>query len=272
MKTLIFGGKGYLGQYFKELYPDAVTPSVDIADAQAVAAVLDSEQPDTVINCAGKTGRPNVDWCETHKLETVHSNVTGPLVLLDECTKRNIYWVHLGSGCVYHGDERTLFTEEDRPNFYGSFYSRTKGYIDEILKEFPLLNLRLRMPFDATSGERSLISKLIKYERVLDVKNSMTYLPDLMQAAKTLLDNRTIGTFNVVNPGAMSPYQIMQMYQEIVDPSHTFELLKLEELPEVATAGRSNCVLDGSKLAKEGIAMRPVEDAVREALEMLKQA
>jgi dTDP-4-dehydrorhamnose reductase len=42
--------------------------------------VLDEVKPDVVINAAGKTGKPNVDWCEDHKEETLRSNDTGPLV------------------------------------------------------------------------------------------------------------------------------------------------------------------------------------------------
>lgn len=68
----------------------------------------------------------------------------------------------------------------------------------------------------------------------------------------------------------MSPYKIMSLYKEIVDPNHTFELLKEEDLPQVATAGRSNCILSANKLKQEGVTMRPVEEAVREALESLK--
>ncbi|MDP6561693.1 MAG: sugar nucleotide-binding protein, partial [Candidatus Peribacteraceae bacterium] len=155
MKVVIFGSKGYMGQYFLTLYPDAATPSVDIADIRAVGEVLDSEKPDVVINCAGKTGRPNVDWCEDHKEETIHSNVVGPLVLVEECNKRNIYFVHLGTGCVYSGDCSTPFSETDAPNFFGSFYSRSKGLIDQLLNDFPVLNIRLRMPFDGTSNDRN---------------------------------------------------------------------------------------------------------------------
>ena len=70
----------------------------------------------------------------------------------------------------------------------------------------------------------------------------------------------------------MNPHRIMELYTEIVDPTHTFEKLELEDLSEVATAGRSNCILDGKKLEEEGIVMRPIEEAVREALEKLKNA
>src|SRR3989339_879352 len=112
MKILVFGGKGYMGQEFLRLFPNAVAPPVDIADCNAVAVALDAEKPDFVINAAGKTGRPNVDWCEDHKAETLYANVTGPLVLAQACLEnkqmdagesRGLRLVHLGSGCVYDG-------------------------------------------------------------------------------------------------------------------------------------------------------------------------
>lgn len=272
MKVLIFGSKGYLGNYFLQRYPDASTPSVDIADSLSVQKVLDEEKPDVVINAAGKTGRPNVDWCEDHKMETLRSNVTGPLVLLEECLKRGVYFVHLGSGCIYQGDASHPYTEDDEPNFAGSFYSRTKCWTDQILRDFPVLQLRLRMPFDDTLHPRTLIGKLIKYDRVLDVQNSLTYLPDMLDTAQKLIEKRKTGIYNMVNPGAISPYQIMEMYKEKVDPSHSFERLTLEDLSDVVKAGRSNCVLSTEKLKKEGIELRPVQVVLMHALEEIQRA
>ncbi|MDO8469092.1 MAG: sugar nucleotide-binding protein, partial [Candidatus Peribacter sp.] len=105
MKVLLFGGRGYMGEQFLKIFPKALIPPVDIADPAAVAEVLDREKPDVVINAAGKTGVPNVDWCEDHKLETMHANVLGPIVLAEQCGKRGIYWVHLSSGCIYEGQK-----------------------------------------------------------------------------------------------------------------------------------------------------------------------
>ncbi len=272
MKMLVFGSRGYLGRHFLDFYRDAVAVDVDIADPAAVVDALDRENPDVVINAAGKTGRPNVDWCEDHKPETIRANVQGPLVLLDACLARNIYLVHLGSGCIYEGGNQGRgFTEEDPPNFFGSFYSRTKAWSEMMLREFPVLILRLRMPFDASREERNLLIKLSKYSKVLDVENSLTFLPDLLAAADMLIKKRATGIYNVVNPGAISPYRIMELYREIVNPNHTFERLKLEGLGDVVRAGRSNCILTTKKLEGEGIVLPPVEQRVREALEALKQ-
>lgn len=273
MKVLLFGPRGYLGQQFLQLYPDAVASTIDIADVSAVSQALDDVRPDVVINAAGKTGRPNVDWCEEHKIETLRANVTGPLVLLEECSRRDLYWVHLSSGCIYEGDNGGMgFTEEDPPNFSGSFYARTKAWTDQILNDFPVLILRLRMPFDGSASERSLLMKLKKYVKVLDEPNSLTYLPDFLDAARILIERRKTGIYNIVNPGTLSPYRIMELYREIVDPAHRFERLTLDRLGSVVKAGRSNCLLSARKLEEEGVHLQPVDEAVRKALESLSRA
>lgn len=267
MKIAVFGSRGYLGGQFLSIYPDALAPRVDIADARSVGEILEKEHPDVVINTAGKTGRPNVDWCEDHKEETIHSNVTGPLVLLEECMKRNIYMVHLSSGCIYDGDKGGEgYAETDAPNFFGSFYSKSKIWSDQVLADFPVLILRIRMPFDDTPNERSLITKILKYERVLDVRNSLTYIPELLQAARLLIEKRKTGIYHVVNPRPVSPYEIIDWYKEIVDPSHRAERLTLEQLPQVAKTGRSNCVLSPKKVEAEGMVFSPGDEAVKKAL------
>lgn len=281
MKILVFGAKGFMGGLFLEAFPGSVGSFADIADQVAVRAAFDEVKPDVVINAAGKTGKPNVDWCENHKEETIRANVTGPLLLLEECQARGVRLVHLSSGCIYAGDNGGRgFSEEDAPNFDGSFYARTKAWSDQILKEFPgrpdgtggVLLLRVRMPFDGSLHPRTLVGKLAKYSRVLDERNSITYVPDFISAAKQLIEKGKTGIYNVTNPGAISPYEIMSLYKEVVDPSHSFERLAVENLGEVVKAGRSNCVLSTAKLEGEGIVLRPVGEAVKDAMRIIAQS
>jgi dTDP-4-dehydrorhamnose reductase len=212
VRVLIFGGRGYVGQNLLSVSPEAVISDADIAASDRVAGALADARPDIVINCAGKTGRPNIDWCEDHKAETLRANLTGALVVLEECLKRGLYLVHLSSGCIYQGDKGGKgWSEDGPPNYMGSFYSRTKAWSDQVLREFPVLLLRMRMPFDGTLSERSLVMKVRKYNRVLTEPNSITDMPDFLRAFQTLIARRALGTYNVVNEGLISPYEIMTL-------------------------------------------------------------
>lgn len=268
--VVILGARGYIGTHLQAVYPHAHTPSVNIADPAQVGDMLDRLKPDIVLNAAGKTGRPNVDWCEDHKLETLTSNVTGPLVLLEQCAKRGVYWVHVGSGCIYEGENGGIgFSEEDPPNFSGSFYARTKLWSDQILKDFPVLQLRLRMPFDGSGHERCLLTKVTKYSKVLDVRNSITYIPDFIAATQQLVARRATGIYNMVNPGAISPYELMVLYKQRVNPAHAFERITLDQLASVTKAARSNCLLSSAKLEREGLHFLPLQAAVDAAFQRL---
>jgi dTDP-4-dehydrorhamnose reductase len=235
-----------------------------------VGQAFDLTRPQVVVNCAGRCGRPNVDWCEDHKAETVRSNVLGPLVLLDECLRRGVYLVHVSSGCIYSGDNGGWgFTEDDPPNFTGSFYSRSKAWAEQALRGSPALVLRLRMPFDGSTSERNLLMKLRRYPRVLAEPNSLTHVPDFLDAALRLIERRATGVFNVVNEGTLSPYELMDLYRELVDPGHAFEPLPAERLGEVARAPRSSCVLNTARLQREGIRLPHVRQAAVSALRTL---
>ena len=125
------------------------------------------------------------------------------------------------------------------------------------------------MPFDSSESPRNLIMKLRKYAKILDVENSLTHMPEFLSAAKILIERRHTGIWNIVNPGVISPFAIMQMYRKIVDPAHQCERITLKDLPSVVKAGRSNCILSTTKLEREGITLMPVEQAVEQALKQI---
>ncbi len=98
---------------------------------ESLAAELDKFKPTHVINAAGVTGRPNVDWCEDHKQETIRANVIGVLNVADLCAQRNIHHLLYATGCIFeYDDKHTIggqgFLETDKPNFHASYYSHTK--------------------------------------------------------------------------------------------------------------------------------------------------
>ncbi|MBI4121711.1 MAG: sugar nucleotide-binding protein [Parcubacteria group bacterium] len=270
MKYLIFGN-GYLGNKFHGLLPDSVIDRADINDTAAVAEAIKKYQPQAVINCAAKTGKPNVDWCEDHKLETLDSNLRGALSLLKVCEELGQYWVQIGSGCIYEGDKNGQgWAESDAPNFDRSYYSKVKGWLNDILADFNVLQLRLRMPLDGEPGPRNFITKIATYPKVISVPNSITVIDDLVVAAKALMERKATGIYNVANPGVIEHKEILEMYKEIVDPTHTYTPISLEELATFTKAGRSNCVISSQKLEAAGIHLPEIHGRVRELLHIYK--
>ncbi len=268
MTGVVFG-KGFLGKKIAEkLNYEMVGREIDVLDFAAVGEFLDNKKPEVVINAIGKTGRPNIDWCEDNKEETFKSNVIAAINLGLACSERGIYFVHIGSGCIYDGDnDGKGFSEEDAPNFYGpQFYAKTKILAEMALKEFPCLMLRIRMPIDDKPHERNLINKLLKYSKVIDAPNSMTVVPHLLEAIKVLVEKRKKGIYNIVNPGLISATEIMEMYREIVDSNHSFETFSLKELDAITKGKRANCYLRTDKLESEGIKLPEIHEAVRECL------
>jgi dTDP-4-dehydrorhamnose reductase len=266
MTTLVFGA-GFLGERLAQsLRGAAPARGVDITDRPAVMAALKSHRPASVVNAAGKTGRPNVDWCESHPAETMRSNVSGPAVLAEACAELGVHLLHLGSGCIFYGPSPSPggWREDDFAN-PSAFYSRTKYAADLVLSRLPnVAVVRLRMPIDTEPGPRNLITKLASYAQVVDVENSVTVVPDLVEVIAALVERKASGVYHATNPGPVRHAQLLSLYREFVDPDHRSTLIPEEELVSrgLAVRARSNCILSSSRLEELGIRIRPTEVAL----------
>ena len=269
MKTLVFG-PGFLGHKIASFLPHAKLSWADITDPEQIAHAIETARPDVVVNAAGKTGRPNVDWCEAHALETWRSNALGPMLLHAACERRSLYLLHLASGCVFYGPSPSpggwLETDAANPS---AVYSRSKYAADLYLQDQPGVGIaRLRMPIDEEPGPRNLITKLAAYTRVVDVENSVTLVPDLLRVVAGLLARRAEGIYHAVNPGTLRHAELLEGYRRWVHPEHQTEMLTEDQLVSsgLALRARSNCVLQSPRLDALGLTMRPIQDALEGVL------
>ncbi len=113
------------------------------------------------------------------------------------------------------------------------------------------LILRLRMPVSDDLNARNFVTKISKYERVVDIPNSNSILHDLLPAAIVMSEHKDTGIYNFTNPGAISHNEVLTLFKEIVRPSFTWKNFTLEEQSKVIKAGRSNCKLETAKLIKK---------------------
>lgn len=275
-RVLVFGGKtGWIGQEMvnmcKEEGIEVFVAESRMENREAVAKELDEIKPTHVLNAAGITGRPNIDWCEDNKPETIRTNVIGTLNLADLCHLRNIHCTVYATGCIFAYDEKHPlgsgigFTEEDEPNFTGSFYSQTKSYMEPMLKEFPnCLILRVRMPISDDLSHRSFVTKIVKYEKVVNIPNSMTILTEMLPLSLAMAKKGLTGVYNFTNPGVISHNEVLDLYKKYIDPTYTYQNFTLEEQAKVIKAPRSNNELDTTKLFRdmpEGIVINEIHKA-----------
>lgn len=269
MKILIIGN-GYVGSRCAKEWPDAVVSDKMINNLEDALRILSEHNPDVVLNAAGIIGRPNVDWCETHQFETFFGNAILPVIIAQACAQKNAYLLHIGSGCIFYGEspDPKGWKENDFAN-PAATYTKAKYSADLALSTLPNVGIaRIRMPIDYISYSGNLINKLASYPKIIDVENSITVLEDMVNVFRQLLEKKAEGIFHVTNPGSIKHKEIIQMYEELVDSSHSNEWISEEDLVKqgLADKKRSNNILQSENLAKLGIEMRPVKEAVRDCL------
>jgi len=255
---LLFGKNGWIGGMLIDLLK-AQGKTYYLAesrtyDRESVIAEIEKYKVTHVLNAAGVTGRPNVDWCEDHKAETIRSNVIGTLVVADVCAERKVHHLLYATGCIFEYDASHPiggpgFTETDKPNFHGSYYSHTKAMVEDMLHAYPTTcTLRVRMPISDDLSPRNFVTKIVKYDRVVDIPNSMTVLTELLPASLYMADQGLTGIYNFCNPGAISHNEVLALYKKHVDPDYTWTNFTVEEQAKILKAGRSNNTLDHTKL------------------------
>lgn len=263
LKFLIYGRTGWIGGLLGRLCEsqgiEFVYGTGRLENREQLVSDLDSVRPTHVFNAAGVTGRPNVDWCESHKVETIRTNVVGTLTLADICRERDLILINYATGCIFEYDDQHQlgsgigFKEEDSPNFIGSFYSKTKAMVEELLKNYEnVCTLRVRMPISSDlSNPRNFITKITRYEKVVNIPNSMTILDELLPISLEMAKRNLTGIWNFTNPGVVSHNEILEMYRDYIDPSFSWKNFNLEEQAKVIVAPRSNNELDAIKLKNE---------------------
>lgn len=273
----IFGGKGWIGSQFCRILDQKKVPyeipDIRMDDIEAVDAYLCQKKPDRVVSFIGRTHGgtySTIDYLELGRpqlVENVRDNLFAPVAVAILCQKHNLHFTYLGTGCIfqYGPDEmervvtenvrpETGIFEESLPNFFGSSYSIVKGYTDRLmhLLESNALNLRIRMPITSELDHpRNFICKILKYEKICSIQNSMTVLDDILPIVYRMIQDKKTGTYNMCNPDTISHNEILDMYIKYIDPSYKYKNFTKEEQEKILKADRSNNYLETSKLEAE---------------------
>lgn len=284
MKVLVFGGKGWIGSALCEIVAslghEVVFPSARADNEAEVEKDIASIKPDRVISLIGRTrggSFTTIDYLEQKGklVENMRDNLWGPAVLAFICKKLDIHFTYMGTGCIFHYDDGKFkqgngvgFTEKDDPNFFGSGYSTCKGFTDRMMRLMfndSALNVRIRMPITPDDSPYNFITKIVNYAKVINIPNSMTVLPALLPIMVDLSIKKVTGTINLTHPGAISHNECLELYKKHVDPTFTWENFTAEEQDKILLSGRSNNLLDTTRLKS----LYPEVDDIHTAVEKI---
>ena len=295
MLFLIYGSNGWIGKQVIKILKqyeniNVICGKERVNNKEKIEQEIKKVKPTHIMSFIGRTHGKigndifnTIDYLEqSGKIyENVRDNLFSSMILAMLCKKYNIHLTYLGTGCIFnynkehpYGKEINGFTEDSKPNFFGSSYSIVKGFTDELMHLFneTVLNIRIRMPITADNSSRNFITKITTYKKICSIPNSMSVLPDLIPIMIKMAIKKNVGTINLTNPGLISHNEILQMYKEIVDPSFTWENFSLKEQSEVISSERSNNYLDTTKLETMYPHINNIKISVREILMKMKNS
>ena len=274
MKVLVYGSKGWIGTQFCDILKNTDIHFLEgvsrLDDNASVKNEIQTVNPTHVISFTGRTHGgeyTTIDYLEQKgKLqENIRDNLYSVLYLANVCKEMNIHYTYLGTGCIFEGNEDTLFHEDSKPNFFGSSYSVVKGFTDRLMHDLfeeHVLNLRIRMPITNNSNPRNFITKITHYEKICSMPNSMTVLPELLPYIIDLMKMKKVGTLNFTNPGVISHNEILEMYKTYVDSSFTWNNFSIEEQKLILKSERSNNHLDTTELQSLFPNILPIKESI----------
>ena len=289
MKILILG-KGYIGNYLvaanKEHDVIHIGKSdLDYSDVNTFrtflhrSTIYPKPKIDWIINCSGYTGRPNVEGCETDKENCYHYNVTVPLYLTRIANQMHIPIIHIGSGCIYDGYGRE-YNEDDFPNFgadsqFSSFYSKTKDAFERLSQHMERYVFRIRIPFNGIPEPKNYLWKLLNYNNLISQENSITNVDDLVNFVYKFIKIKkpsnaphssciTNGIYNVTNKGSVDAKTVTEMLKENGLENRNWKFVSIADVN--FKVGRSNCILNTSKIEKLGLGLPSIKDSLERAI------
>ncbi|RQG96040.1 dTDP-4-dehydrorhamnose reductase [Natrarchaeobius chitinivorans] len=230
----------------------------NIRDTAAFRSLLDTYQPDTVVNCAALT---DVDGCETSEATAAAINGTAPGELAGVCAARDIQFVHISTDYVFDGTATEPYTESEPTNPI-QVYGESKLQGEQNVQETDAASLILRLSF--VYGVRGDTTELVGFpawvRETLRAGDDVPLFVDQQftptragQAAATILDfleTEATGIYHVASRSCVTPHEF----------GHKIARLQGANADLIQESERSDVSRDAPRPAYTCLDVRAVED------------
>ena len=224
MKVLVTGAGGQLGTALRQIAPEGWVFSdiagdflhLDITDAAAVKAAVESYGIEAVVNCAGYT---NVEGAEDDAHAAMLLNGTAPGILAAAMKAVGGLIVHISTDYIFGGEKVTEPLREDAHPWPLSVYGLSKLRGEEAVMASGANYVILRTAWMHSPWGKNFVKTILELTSrrdsikvVDDQMGSPTYAPDLASAIITILDKYRAGVpccgvYNYTDEGSTSWYE-----------------------------------------------------------------
>jgi dTDP-4-dehydrorhamnose reductase len=177
---------------------------LDIGDGEKVEAVVASERPDALINCAAWT---DVDGCESDPAKAERANALGPENLARACRRANATLLTISTDYVFDGAKEGFYTQRDQP-LPLSVYGRFKLEGERRSQAEHARTIVIRSGYIFGPGGGNFLSTIVdrarrgeKLKAITDCWGTPTYARDLAVRLRELVELDLPGVFHVVSAG-----------------------------------------------------------------------
>lgn len=189
------------------------TVFLDVKNIQSLNQIIDSEQPDFIINCIGALIRES----QQDKASTLYLNAFLPNYLAQYTQKTNIKLIHISTDCVFSGQSTGGYVEEDKPDaidLYG--ISKALGEISN--NKDITLRTSIIGPELKTHGE-GLFNWFVHQNNAIDGYTKMIWggvtTLQLVKVIKQAIEQDLTGLVHVTNTVPISKFDLLQKINRI---------------------------------------------------------
>jgi len=188
---------------------------LDIADSSTASEIIESADPDSVVNCAAMT---DVDGCEEHPDRAHDVNAQAPGEMAAHCSQAECEFLHVSTDYVFDGKSRVSYSEGDSVNPV-QVYGQSKLDGEKAVREAMSEALITRLSFvygvhrgtDELTGFPAWVRDQLRAENEIPLFTDQHITPSRAgHTASTLLElieAEASGTYNVACRSCVSPYE-----------------------------------------------------------------
>lgn len=286
MKIFTIGGSGLVGTRIAELLEDtfeiddlSLTNGVDITDPISLDIIKTDTDHEIVLHLAAKA---DVEGCELDKPlgqegPAYKINVGGTKNVAEACRAGNKKMLYISTDFVFNGTKEPpyKYIEEDLPDPL-NWYAMTKYYGEEEVKkaDVPFAILRIAYPYRADEFPikkdfvHAIMGRLANGQPITAVTDHImtpTYIDDIADAIKAIIENDAKGIYHVVGSQSLTPFDaFMLMADKFGYDKNLISKTTREEFFKGKAPRPFNLSINNDKITKLGVRMRTFEEGLGE--------